>query len=103
MGSIIVIDAVIHSSADLNEASVYEEWQVSTTERSSAAEETTSLSSEANLKFEDDLLTINMGALLEEASDSVNFPADFLQKKEEIEGAKEVETLEEIEGAKEVE
>ena len=28
MGSIIVIDAVIHSSAALNEASVYEEWQV---------------------------------------------------------------------------
>ena len=53
--------------------------QVSTTERLSAAEEATSLSSEANLKFEDDLLTINMGALLADASDSVNFPADFLQ------------------------
>ena len=28
MGSIIIIDAVIHSSAALNEASVFEEWQV---------------------------------------------------------------------------
>ena len=28
MGSIIIIDAVIHSSAALNEASDYEEWQV---------------------------------------------------------------------------
>ena len=53
---------------------------------------------ESNLKFEDDLLTINMGALLAEVrDDSVNFPADILQEKME----KEIEEVEERMGEEE--
>ena len=53
---------------------------------------------ETNLKFEDDLLTINMGALLAEVSDdSVNFPADVLQEKTEEEEIEEMPEREEEE------
>ena len=53
---------------------------------------------ETNLKFEDDLLTINMGALLAEVSnDSVNFPADVLQEKTEEEEIEEMPEREEVE------
>ena len=67
--------------------------QAFTTEESSVVEETP----ESNLKFEDDLLTINMGALLAEVrNDSVNFPADVLRE-EETEELQEVEkTMEEM-------
>ena len=69
--------------------------QAFTTEGSSVVEENTTPLPfiETNLKFEDDLLTINMGALLTEArDDSVNFPADVLQeraKEKEIEETQE--------------
>ena len=64
--------------------------QAFTTEGSSVVEE-----KETNLKFGDELLTINMGALLAEVrNDSVNFPSirDELQEKAE----KEVEEIQEM-------
>merc|ERR1711971_144389 len=88
-----------HSAAALNDVNDDpEEMQEFATEGSSTAEDTTSLPLENNLKFEDDLLTINMGALLAEVrDDSVNFPANILQEKME----KEIDGVEESEGEKE--
>merc|ERR1712066_327248 len=57
-----------------------EEQQASVTEGASTAEDPKSSSIENNLKFEDQLLTLDMGALLDEVrDDSVNFPANTLQ------------------------
>jgi len=99
MGSLILIDAVIHSAAALNDdIDDLEEEQEFATEGSTTAEDTTSLPLESNLKFEDDLLTINMGALLAEVrDDSVNFPANILQEKME----KEIDGVEESVGEEE--
>merc|ERR1719249_49316 len=96
MGSLILIDAVIHSAAALSDADDSENGQAFTTE---VEETTTPLPLiETNLKFEDDLLTINMGALLAEVSDdSVNFPADVLQEKTEEEEIEEMPEREEEE------
>ena len=48
---------------------------------------------ETDLKFEDELLTINMGALLAEVrNDSVNFPENVLREKAE----KEIEEIQEV-------
>merc|ERR1711971_39798 len=88
-----------HSAAALNDVNDDpEEGQELATEGSSTAEATTSLPLGNNLKFEDDLLTINMGALLAEVRDDfVNFPADILQEKME----KEIDGIEESEGEEE--
>ena len=62
--------------------------QAFTTEGSSVVEENTTqmLPLETDLKFEDELLTINMGALLAEVrNDSVNFPENVLQEEAEKE------------------
>jgi len=90
MGSLILIDGVIHSADTLNDAGDSKKEQAFTTEGSSVVEE-----KETNLKFGDELLTINMGALLAEVrNDSVNFPSirDELQEKAE----KEVEEIQEM-------
>merc|ERR1712004_963663 len=55
---------------------------------------------ENNLKFEDQLLTLDMGALLDEVrDDSVNFPANTLQVKleENLEDAKADEAATDVE------
>jgi len=94
LGSLILIDAVIHSAEPLlkDSSDDSKNEQAFTTEESSVIKETPM--SESNLKFEDDLLTINMGALLEEVrNDTVNFPADVLREKAE----KDDEEIQEVE------
>jgi hypothetical protein len=88
MGSLILIDGVIHSADTLNDAVDSKKEQAFTTEGSSVVEENTTqmLPLETDLKFEDELLTINMGALLAEVrNDSVNFPENVLREEAEKE------------------
>ena len=74
--------------------------QAFTTEGSSVVEENTTqmLPLETDLKFEDELLTINMGALLAEVrNDSVNFPENVLGEEAEKENEEIQEVVEEEE------
>merc|ERR1712200_357701 len=86
VGQVILVDAVLpfHPAPlhieDTKEQE--EEQQASVTVAASRAEDPKSSSIENNLKFEDQLLTLDMGALLDEVrDDSVNFPANTLQVK----------------------
>merc|ERR1719410_934147 len=86
VGQVILVDAVLpfHPAPlhieDTKEQE--EEQQASVTVATSTAEDPKSSPIENNLKFEDQLLTLDMGALLDEVrDDSVNFPANTLQVK----------------------